>query len=113
MLIWPCDAQHNDIQLKTVSTKGLFSTLSMKDTQHNNTLPLGSVPHFSYCYPECYRLSVVELNVFMMSIYMSNVVMLIVVVLIVVTLSVLRLLTYLTVQSHLRKERMRERERER
>ena len=38
--------------LMTLSLKGLYVTLSIKDTKHNNALPLCWVSHLIYCYAE-------------------------------------------------------------
>ncbi len=38
----------------TLSTKGLFATLSINDTQHSSTLQLCWVSCFIYCYAQCH-----------------------------------------------------------
>jgi hypothetical protein len=54
---WRHDNQHNDTRHNNTSIKGLFVTLSINDTQHNNNLyrvPLCSVSCFIYCLVECH-----------------------------------------------------------
>jgi len=65
-----------------LSINGLFATLSIYDTQHNNTAIMLSVVVLSVkfnllteCrYAECLLLNVVKLNVLMLSVIMLNVV---------------------------------------
>ena len=42
------------ITIMTLSIKDLFVTLSIKDAQHNNAVPLDWASYFSHCYAECH-----------------------------------------------------------
>jgi hypothetical protein len=71
------------LSIMTLSIKGLFVTLRINDTQHNNTDVM-----LMLCCAECCALFTVMLNVVIISVFMLNVIMLSVFILNVVMLNV-------------------------
>jgi hypothetical protein len=68
--------QHNDTQHDDTRFKVLFSTLSIRDTQHNNSVSSAiMLSHYAECRVSfVVKLSVIVLNIIMLSAVMLNVV---------------------------------------